>query len=246
MKKRSRIVTIFLTVCLVMANAVCVPQAVSARNPVTEQQVKRLAKKQIKGGIIVEMDQEYEKGVLVYEIQMLKGKKEYELTYRASDGKLISYGWEMQSYYVRRGRGGIISAEKCRRLVKKQISNVKIISTVLKRSHGVDIYKVKAQKGTKKYELKFHARTGKLLEYEWELTVKKNNGGGKNYISGEQAKKAALARTGGGTVVKVKFEMDHGVPVYEVEVIKGELEYEIKIHARTGKILEVDIDSIYD
>ena len=40
--------------------------------------------------------------------------------------------------------------------------------------------------------------------------------------------------------------MDHGVPVYEVEVIKGELEYEIKIHARTGKILEVDIDSIYD
>ena len=246
MKKHSRTAAIFMIICLAMANVLCVPETVSAKNPVTDQQIRKLAKKQVQGGRIVEIDQDYEKGVLVYEIEMLKGKKEYQLTYRAKDAKLISYGWEIQSFYVRRGRGRIISMDKCRKLAKKQTSNGKIISTVLKRSHGVDFYKVKAQKGTKKYELKFHARTGKLLEYEWESATKKNSGNSRNYISKEQAKKAALERTGGGTVIKVKFEMDDGAPVYEVEVIRGEVEYEIKVHARTGRILEIDMDSVYD
>ena len=85
-----------------------------------------------------------------------------------------------------------------------------------------------------------------MREYEWESATKKNSGNSRNYISKEQAKKAALERTGGGTVIKVKFEMDDGAPVYEVEVIRGEVEYEIKVHARTGRILEIDMDSVYD
>jgi uncharacterized membrane protein YkoI len=40
--------------------------------------------------------------------------------------------------------------------------------------------------------------------------------------------------------------MDDGVPVYEVEIIKGDYEYDVEIHAKTGKILEVDKDYIYD
>ena len=47
-------------------------------------------------------------------------------------------------------------------------------------------------------------------------------------------------------MLAVKFEMDDGVPVYEVDVMKEYLEYEIKIHARTGRILEIDTESIYD
>ena len=83
-----------------------------------------------------------------------------------------------------------------------------------------------------------------MLEYEWKLTVKKKNN--PQYIGAERAKKIALEKTQGGTAVKVKFEMDDGVPVYEVDVIKDELEYEIKIHARSGRILEIDVESVYD
>ena len=38
--------------------------------------------------------------------------------------------------------------------------------------------------------------------------------------------------------------MDDGIPVYEIEMIKGEYEYELKIHAKTGKILEKEKDWI--
>lgn len=239
---RKAAAVIFL-ICLAAINVFCCPDVVFAEKA-SDRNIQKLAKKQVKGGTIVELDKDYENGVLVYEITMLKGKKEYELTYRASDSKLISYGWEMQSYYVKRGRGKIISIDKCRELAKKQIKVKTIASIVQKRSHGVDLYKVKAQKGSKKYELKINARTGKLLEYEWKLTVKKKNN--PQYIGAERAKKIALEKTQGGTAVKVKFEMDDGVPVYEVDVIKDELEYEIKIHARSGRILEIDVESVYD
>ena len=99
------------------------------------------------------------------------------------------------------------------------------------------------KKSNKKYELKFHARTGKLLEYEWELTRKTNN---KDYIGEKKAKQIALKEVGGGKVIKIEFDMDDGVPVYEVEIVEDDMEYERIIHAVTGAILEIDMDSIYD
>ena len=46
-------------------------------------------------------------------------------------------------------------------------------------------------------------------------------------------------------MIKVEFDMDDGVPVYEVEVINGEYEYDVEIHAKTGTILDVDMDHIW-
>ena len=89
----------------------------------------------------------------------------------------------------------------------------KITSLTKKRSKGIDIYKVKLQKGTKKYELKFHARTKELIDYEWELVSKIDN---QKYIGEKQAKQIALEEAGEGTVVKIELDMDDGVPVYEV------------------------------
>ena len=62
----------------------------------------------------------------------------------------------------------------------------------------------------------------------------------------EKAKQIALAEVPGATVVKAEFDNDDGVPVYEVELVKDAWEYEFKIHAKTGQILERDQDSIYD
>lgn len=247
MRKRNVFVTMLLALCLVLVNLLCFPETVSAKGITSIQQAEKLAKKQVKGAIVVEVDQDYEKGGLVFEIRLVKGKKEYDLTYRASDSKLIKYAWEIQSRYIKRGSGKAISKSKCKTLAKKQVSNGKIVSIAKKYSDGIQIYKVKMKKSNKQYELEFHARTGKLLEYEWELTDKKDNGkNDSDYIGREQAKKIALERVGGGTVIKVEFDMEHGVPVYEVEIIKDVFEYDVKVHARTGVILEVDVDSIYD
>ena len=243
MKKRSISAIIVLMVCLVFTNVLCFSEPVLAKRITSLKQVKKLANKQVKGASIIEVERDYEDGVLVYEVRMLKSKKEYDLVYRASDAKLVSYGWEMQPWYVKRGSGKMISLSKCKKLAKKEVSGGTILSIAKKRSDGIDIYKVVMKKSNKKYELKFHARTGKLLEFEWELTQKTNN---KDYIGENKAKQIALNEVGGGKVVKIEFDMDDGVPVYEVEIVDDDMEYEVIIHAVTGAILEIDMDSIYD
>lgn len=235
---------VILSFCLMVTSVCFMPRTVQAKEITSVRQVKKLAKKQVKGAKIVKVDMDYESGKLVFEAELRKGKKEYNLTYRASDSKLISYEWEIESWHISNGRGNIISEGKARKLAKKQVKNASITSIVRKRSDGIDIYKVKMKTSKKKYELKLHARTGKVLEYEWKLVTKKDNN--KGYIGEEKAKAIALNKVGSGTVVKVEFDNDDGTPVYDVEIVKGELEYEVKIHAKTGKILKFEMESIYD
>lgn len=243
MRKHSRRRMAFMTACIVSAG-ILIPNTAYAKKITSFHQIEKLAEKEVRGGRVIELDRDYEKGEFVFEARLLKGKKEYDLTYRASDGKMISYGWEIQDWYIKKGSGSIMSQGRCRRLAKRRVPGGSISSLMRKRSDGIELYKVKMRKGSKKYELEFHARTGKLLEYGWEFISSAKDK--KNYIGLEKARKAALEKSKGGTVVKAKFDRDDGVPVYEVEIVKDEYEYDIKIHAKTGKIVDFEMESIYD
>ena len=95
----------------------------------------------------------------------------------------------------------------------------------------------------KTYILEFHARTGALIEYEWKYTASSGNAANSSGDIGlEKAKQIALEKVPGGTVVKAESDYDDGVPVYEIEIVKGRMEYEYTIHARTGQILDWDQD----
>ncbi|MCI9175959.1 MAG: hypothetical protein HFH49_13660 [Lachnospiraceae bacterium] len=244
MERRKLSAKIVMMCCLALIGILAVPNTAYAKKITSDRQVEKLAKKEVKGAVVVEIDRDYEKGNLVYEVKMRKGTKEYNLTYRASDGKLIEYDWEEMR--VRPSSKKMISESKCRKLAKKKVKGASIISIKLKYDDGIEEYKVKMQKGSKKYELEYHARTGKLIGYQWKLNLKKKPGNS-GYIGVEKAKQIALAEVPGAAVVKAEFDGDDdGVPVYEVELVKDDMEYEFKIHAKTGKILEREQDSIYD
>lgn len=231
-----------LAFCFMLTNVCFMPGAVYAKGISSAKQAKKQAKKQVKGARVVKTETDYEDGKLVYEVELSKGKKEYKMVLRASDAKVISYDWEIHSQNVTRGKGNLIGSAKAKKLAKKQVKNAKITSVKKKYSDGIDVYRVKMKTSKKKYELEVHARTGKILEYEWELAAKTSS----KYIGKEQAKSIALKKAGSGTVVKVEFDEDDGVPVYEVEIQDDVYEYELKIHAKTGKILEYEKEHIYD
>lgn len=242
MKRRRMLVSVMLVLCLVFTNICLFSGAAHAKGINSVKQVKKLAKKQVKGAIVGKVEMDYEQGKLVYEVELFKGKKEYNLVFRASDAKLISYEWEIHSWSVTNGKGKLIGMKKAKKLAKKQVKNATITSIMKKYSDGIDVYRIKMKTNSKKYELKIHARTGKVLEYEWELVTKASS----KYIGEEKAKSIALKKAGSGTVVKVDFDYDDGVPVYEVDIIKGMYEHEFEIHAKTGKILKHEVEHIYD
>ncbi len=65
-------------------------------------------------------------------------------------------------------------------------------------------------------------------------------------ISAEKAQTIALTHAGlradQVTGLRVKYEIDDGVPLYEVEFRSGRWEYDYEIHAETGAVLSFDKD----
>lgn len=200
---------------------------------------KEAALKEVPSATVVEVDTDMDDGVLVYDVELYKKGKEYNLKYRASDGKLMEYGWEITNPSTGDQSKADLSKKTIEKKAKKKVKNGKVISIHLKYDDGISEYKVKMSKGSKKYDLVYNSKTGKLLEYEWEI-VKKSGSSSSKYIGVEKAKSIAQKKAPNATIVKAEFDKDDGVPVYEIEMREGRYEYEVKIHAETGKILEFE------
>lgn len=69
-------------------------------------------------------------------------------------------------------------------------------------------------------------------------------------LTGEEAQKIALDHLGltAGQVTRLhtEYEIDDGIPQFDVSFYQGDWEYEFEIHAETGKILSHDKDHKYD
>lgn len=204
---------------------------------------RKAALKKVPSAEVMEVDTDMEQGAMVYDVELHKKNKEYKLKYRASDGKLLEYGWEILNPARTNQNRKSLSRKAIRKKALKQVKKAAIKSVKKKYDDGIEQYTIKLTKGSKQYELVYDSKTGKLLEYEWEIhTVKKTSSA--SYIGVEKAKKIALKKAPNATVTKVKFDKDDGVAIYEVDMAEGNYEYEVEINAKTGKIIkfEKDID----
>ena len=114
-----------------------------------------------------------------------------------------------------------------------------------------------AQRETERIKVDTHEETQSLLdetassdtEPTQETTVAKgdtidveNN----KVISLDKAKEIALADAGYEetqvTMSRIRYEWDDGIQIYDVEFYSGGLEYEYEIDAKSGDIIEKDID----
>lgn len=84
-----------------------------------------------------------------------------------------------------------------------------------------------------------NAETGAILEsvikYGSAVTIPADQSGNTGLISYEKAMKAATTLVGGGTVKDIDLDTQRQNYVYEIEVIKDGLEYEVVVDATTGK-----------
>jgi len=61
-------------------------------------------------------------------------------------------------------------------------------------------------------------------------------------ITAQEAQKIALAKVGGGTVISCKLDYEHGVKVYEIEIIYQGVEYDIDVRVSDGEIVKFEKD----
>lgn len=74
MKVRRVCMMIFMMVCLVSAGVLSSSDAVYAQKITSMNQAKKKALQKVKNAVVTEMDKDYEKGILVYEIYLVKDR----------------------------------------------------------------------------------------------------------------------------------------------------------------------------
>lgn len=120
---------------------------------------------------------------------------------------------------------------------------------------GRIVYEVEFSSSSAEYEIELDATTGTVIKNEQEYynvpTTAVNpdtpsGTGSSETISRDRALEIALAQAGLGQSdvfdLKVEFDYDDGLAIYEVEFETRQAEYEYEINAVTGAILDADID----
>ena len=126
------------------------------------------------------------------------------------------------------------------------LADVTIIKAEADEEDGVTVYEIKFNTPTHKYEYEIYASNGAIRSKEKEVRDGGAAGSQGSDIGLEQAKIIALNHAGCSAsdvqFSKAKMEKEHGSIVYEVEFYKDGMEYEYKIDAATGDILEFEAE----
>ncbi len=206
-----------------------------------------------------------EKGRAVYEIEFKTADAEYECDVDALTGEVMNLEKEIagkdddddddDDNPVVLPEGGIteeaaIAAAYAHAGV--EASAVTSAKAKLDTEKGVVVYEIKFKTADTKYDCDVNALTGEVVKCSKKATVETEKDDDKptalpeGGITEEAAIAAALAHANlkaeDVKSVKAELETEKGVTVYEVEFKAEGLEYEYKLNALTGEIIEVEID----
>lgn len=112
--------------------------------------------------------------------------------------------------------------------------------------NGIAEYEIEFYSASHEYEYDINAATGAVIKYSKEALEIPAMKASQNTITAEEAKAAALKYAGLNAdhvkFTKTELDYDDGIIEYEIEFRYGKKEYEFKIDAYSGEILEAEID----
>jgi uncharacterized membrane protein YkoI len=140
--------------------------------------------------------------------------------------------------------GTEITAERAKEIALAQTGGGIVTGYRLDYEHGGKVYEIDIVNGDTQYEIDVGAADSQIYKFE-QRTIPANGvpaSGDSSGITAEKAKEIALSKVGGGVVIKCKLDYEHGGQVYEIEIRRDGLEYEMDIDVATGNIVKYEID----
>ncbi|AZV45122.1 propeptide, PepSY amd peptidase M4, putative [beta proteobacterium KB13] [Peribacillus asahii] len=130
---------------------------------------------------------------------------------------------------------GTVSKEEAVKSVSEQVNG-----EVIKVERDLDdtlTYEMTMKTENGYEDVEVNASNGEMIEREYDDDNDDSHPAAK--ISLEEAEKIALKEVANGTITDVELDMENGLLVYEIEVEKKWLEYDLVIDANTGDVLHV-------
>ena len=208
-----------------------------------------------------------EDGVPVYEVSFSSGGFAYEYQIKASDGTILEADRDAQKQTKTTDTPAAGSENKITKAKAKEIalahaglsaSKATFVQVKLDKEDGVQVYEVEFYSGSTEYDYEINAKTGEILSYDkdiedFKIPQKDSTVSGttqtapaSDYIGADKAKSIALSNAGlsasSVTFTKAKLDREDGIRVYEIEFYTDTKEYDYEINAKTGKILDKDVE----
>ena len=202
---------------------------------------------------------EYEKDDQEYEVDFRAGDYEYDYTIGAYSGKVLKHEKEYDPIETKpkatepkpteAAAKTVIGKDKAKSIALDHagISSSKAANVTVEYDKEDKEYEVDFRAGDYEYEYTIAAYSGKVLKHDKEYDPVETKPKEETVLIGkDKAKSIALKHAGFSadevSGLKVEYEKDDGIPVYEVEFCKDYLEYTYEIHGETGEILSREID----
>lgn len=211
---------------------------------IDEQQAKEIALKEAGGGQVTEFSYDMDDYTPNYDITVLNGTTEYEYEISAVDGSILKRSVENHPTET---NTEIIDEAKVKEIVNNQVKGT-IVSIKLDQDDARLVYDVTVVDETYKYDFEISAVDGSIVSQDKELINQASNSTNIQgvTIDGAKAKEIALSQVKGGTITEFSLDYEAGIPVYEVTVVDGTIEYEFEISGVDGSIIARSMDSTLD
>lgn len=228
-----------------------------------KEDIKKIVLKAYPNATILDTQLKNEDGVKVYEVKIVNENMTGEIEINPQTGSILERDLERKvnpkaENIKNASKNGFMSIEKVKERTLSKIPQASITEIKLDFEAGRYVYEIEAYKEGYEYELKLDAKTGEGLFVFKELdewynesisdkipvieNAKTSTLEKAKAITLENAKTIALEKVPGSKIIKIEQEEEDGRLIYEVELRKEHLEYNIEIDAMTGKILSMDKD----
>ena len=201
----------------------------------------------------LEVEFDADDGIIVYEVEFDADGKEYEYEINAKTGEKVKEKIKVKQASPVVTPDNLISRDEAKRIALAKVGLTEEQVTFTKIKLDADDYEAEYEieffTATEKFEIEIEAKTGSVLKVERKAVKTPQEEQG-DHITAKRAQEIALehANLAASEVVMEKIELDYddGIYVYEVEFVSGGYEYEYKIDAKTGEILESEKEPIED
>ncbi|WP_144558900.1 PepSY domain-containing protein [Shouchella miscanthi] len=204
-----------------------------------EQAVKQA--EEYVGGNMVKAKQDVEDGVDVYEVDVRTPQETYEFTFDVQTGDLIDIDGDLL-LTENKAKPALTQQEAETIAVEKSgLANVKEIE--LEQEKGLLVYKIEFAQYDDDVDLVIDAETGDIVKMDDELLNSTSEDGAKSFLSLDEVTAFIQSELGEHvTILESERDYDDGIPLYELEVMVDNVEYDIDLHAETGDILKQERD----
>lgn len=147
---------------------------VNSGNVIGREQVTELAKNQVNGAVVTDVDLEWEHGRYEYEVEMYKDSTKYKLTFDAVTGNLISQKSETEdwSWYhtgsenASSNTSADIGMERAKQIALDRVPGATVRKIERDYDDGRLIYEGELYKDGWEYDFEIDGATGAVLEWE--------------------------------------------------------------------------------